>query len=152
MRTHRPAALSGDGHVSGLARDGHIIRCTVSPAATLAAPLLILPHIVSRAPPDSGARPAADRNRDLRASFPLIWMKEHSVMNWQQVEGNWKQLSGKLRERWGKLTDNDLQTIAGHRDQLIGRIQSSYGIAKEEAEKQVREFEHALDARSASRH
>ncbi len=73
-------------------------------------------------------------------------------MNWERVEGNWKQLSGKLRERWGRLTDNDLQTIAGHRDQLIGRIQASYGLAKEEAERQVSEFERSLDAKSATRH
>ena len=72
-------------------------------------------------------------------------------MNWEQVQGNWRQYSGKMREKWGKLTDNDLQTIAGKRDQLIGRIQESYGLAKEEAEKQVREFEHSLD-RSATRH
>lgn len=67
-------------------------------------------------------------------------------MNWQQVQGNWKQYSGKMRERWGKLTDNDFQRIAGQREHLLGRIQESYGIARDEAEKQVREFERSLDA------
>ena len=61
-------------------------------------------------------------------------------MNWDQVEGKWKQASGKAKEKWGKLTDDDLQRISGKRDQLVGRIQERYGIAKEEAERQVDEF------------
>jgi uncharacterized protein YjbJ (UPF0337 family) len=61
-------------------------------------------------------------------------------MNWTQVEGKWKQAKGKVRERWGKLTDNDLEEIAGRRDQLIGRIQERYGILKQAAEEQVNEF------------
>jgi uncharacterized protein YjbJ (UPF0337 family) len=57
-------------------------------------------------------------------------------MNWDQISGMWKQYSGKLRERWGKLTDDDLQQIAGKKDQLIGRIQERYGISREAAEKE----------------
>ena len=61
-------------------------------------------------------------------------------MNWDQMEGKWKQAGGKVKEKWGKLTDDDLQVIAGKRDQLIGKIQERYGIAKEEAARQVDEF------------
>jgi uncharacterized protein YjbJ (UPF0337 family) len=61
-------------------------------------------------------------------------------MNWDQVEGKWKQASGKVKEKWGKLTDDDIQRIGGKRDQLVGQIQERYGIAKEEAERQVEEF------------
>ena len=61
-------------------------------------------------------------------------------MNWDQLEGKWKQYSGKAKEKWGKLTDDDLEVIRGRRDQLIGKIQERYGIAKQEAEKQVAEF------------
>ena len=61
-------------------------------------------------------------------------------MNWDQVEGNWKQFSGKVKEKWGKLTDDDLATIGGKKDQLVGRIQERYGIKKEEVEKQLDEF------------
>ncbi len=62
-------------------------------------------------------------------------------MNWDQIQGNWKQVAGKVRETWGKITDDDFERIAGQRDQLIGAIQQRYGVAKEEAEKQVRRFE-----------
>ena len=58
-------------------------------------------------------------------------------MNWDQIEGKWKQFTGSARERWGKLTDDDWQTIAGKKDQLVGRIEARYGIAKAGAEKQA---------------
>ena len=57
-------------------------------------------------------------------------------MNWDRVEGNWKQLSGKVREKC-KLTDDDITVVKGKQDQLVGRIQERYGIAKDEAERQV---------------
>jgi uncharacterized protein YjbJ (UPF0337 family) len=62
-------------------------------------------------------------------------------MNWDQVAGNWKQFSGKVREQWGKLTDDDLTVIGGKKDQLVGRVQERYGIAKDEAERQVDDWE-----------
>ncbi|EIJ48560.1 hypothetical protein GWL_05940 [Herbaspirillum sp. GW103] len=62
-------------------------------------------------------------------------------MNWDIVEGNWKQFKGKAKEQWGKLTDDDLDVIAGKRDQLAGRVQEAYGMSKDEAEKQIRDWE-----------
>jgi uncharacterized protein YjbJ (UPF0337 family) len=62
-------------------------------------------------------------------------------MNWDIAEGNWKQLKGKVKEQWADLTDDDLTKIEGKRDQLIGRVQERYGIAKDEAEKQVKAWE-----------
>ena len=62
-------------------------------------------------------------------------------MNKDQLEGNWKQLKGAVRETWGKLTDDDFDRIAGKREQLVGTLQKRYGIAKEEAERQVKDFE-----------
>jgi uncharacterized protein YjbJ (UPF0337 family) len=61
-------------------------------------------------------------------------------MNWDQIEGKWKQAMGKVRVKWGKLTDDDLTTVNGKKEQLIGKIQERYGIAKDVAEKEVDEF------------
>lgn len=61
-------------------------------------------------------------------------------MNWDQIKGKWKQFRGSAKEQWGKLTDDDLDVAEGHRDQLVGKIQERYGIAKEEAERQVDEW------------
>lgn len=62
-------------------------------------------------------------------------------MNWDQIKGNWKQAKGDVKAQWGKLTDDDLARIEGNRDILVGRIEEAYGIAREEAEKQVKAWE-----------
>jgi uncharacterized protein YjbJ (UPF0337 family) len=62
-------------------------------------------------------------------------------MNWDRIQGDWKQLFGHAKERWGKLTDDDLTIVAGRRDQLAGKIQERYGVAVEEAEKQIAEWQ-----------
>jgi uncharacterized protein YjbJ (UPF0337 family) len=59
-------------------------------------------------------------------------------MNWDQIKGNWLQVKGKVRETWGDLTDDDIARIEGNQEQLVGRVQERYGIAKEEAERQVK--------------
>ena len=62
-------------------------------------------------------------------------------MNWDRIEGNRKQIRGKVQEKWGKLTNDDLDVIEGKREQLLGKIQNRYGVARAEAEKQLREWE-----------
>ena len=71
-------------------------------------------------------------------------------MNWDHIEGKWKQYAGQLKEKWGKLTDDDLDQIAGKRDQLIGIIQERYGLAKEEVEREIENFSKSLKATSST--
>ena len=61
-------------------------------------------------------------------------------MNWDRIEGNWLQFKGKAKEQWGKLTNDDMDRLDGKREQLIGRIQESYGLTRDEAEKQVTDW------------
>ena len=65
-------------------------------------------------------------------------------MNWDQIEGKWKQFRGNVQQQWGKLTDDEVDQIDGHRDELVGKVQERYGIAREEAERQVKEWEQGL--------
>jgi uncharacterized protein YjbJ (UPF0337 family) len=58
-------------------------------------------------------------------------------MNEDTLKGQWKQLKGKAREQWGKLTGDDLDRIQGQSEQLVGSIQERYGVAKDEARRQV---------------
>ena len=58
-------------------------------------------------------------------------------MNRDQMEGNWKQFTGSAKEQWGKLTDDDLDVVAGKREQLEGKIQERYGKSKDEAKQEV---------------
>lgn len=62
-------------------------------------------------------------------------------MNWDIVKGNWKQFRGEVKAQWGKLTDDHLDVISGKRIELAGKIQEAYGITKDEAEHQIKEFE-----------
>ncbi|MEO8278706.1 MAG: CsbD family protein [Ideonella sp.] len=66
-------------------------------------------------------------------------------MNWDRIEGNWKQIKGKAKVQWGKLTDDDLDIVAGKRQELAGRIQERYGVTKDEAEKQVDSWGNSAD-------
>lgn len=61
-------------------------------------------------------------------------------MNWDQIEGRWTELKGKARASWGKLSDDELEQIAGKKDQIVGKLQQKYGLAHEEAEKQADEW------------
>jgi len=66
-------------------------------------------------------------------------------MNWDRIEGNWKQVVGKAKTQWGKLTNDDWDIIAGRREQLSGKIQERYGLAKDAADKQVNEWVRQAD-------
>jgi uncharacterized protein YjbJ (UPF0337 family) len=90
-----------------------------------------------------GAKGFSHGNASAPRALPAIacvqpTTSEERVMNWDRIEGNWKQLAGKVKEQWGKLTEDDVTVINGKQDQLVGRIQECYGVAKDEAERQVK--------------
>ncbi|KOC91576.1 CsbD family protein [Winslowiella iniecta] len=62
-------------------------------------------------------------------------------MNEDRISGNWKQFKGKIKEKWGDLTDDDMTVVEGKREQLLGKIQERYGYGKDQAEKELKEWE-----------
>lgn len=66
-------------------------------------------------------------------------------MNWDTIKGNWKQITGEAKSQWGKLTDDDIQQAEGDREKLVGKVQERYGVAKDEAERQVDDFAARVD-------
>lgn len=60
---------------------------------------------------------------------------------WEKIKGGWSQTRGAVKEQWGRLTDDDLLEIEGRRDQLVGKVQTRYGITREQAEAQVATWE-----------
>ena len=62
-------------------------------------------------------------------------------MNWDRIEGNWKQMKGAVKDKWGKLTDDQFTSIAGKRDKLVGHVQEAYGLSRDDADKQVKDWE-----------
>ncbi|MBL0164025.1 MAG: CsbD family protein [Xanthomonadales bacterium] len=65
-------------------------------------------------------------------------------MNEDRIQGKWKQLKGSIQEKWGKLTNDDLDVAEGNTKYLAGKIQERYGMAKDEAEKAVKEYERSI--------
>ena len=61
-------------------------------------------------------------------------------MNWDRVQGNWKQAKGEILKQWGQLTNDDVDVVAGEREKLVGKLQDRYGIAKDEATRQIDEW------------
>jgi uncharacterized protein YjbJ (UPF0337 family) len=67
----------------------------------------------------------------------VIVALERRIMNAEQVKGNWQIFKGKIKEQWGKLTDDDVNVAEGQFDQVAGKIAVKYGMAKEDARKQL---------------
>ena len=65
-------------------------------------------------------------------------------MNRDTIQGQWTQVKGKVKQQWAKLTDDDVTRIEGKRDVLVGKIQERYGVAQDEAERQVKQFERSM--------
>lgn len=62
-------------------------------------------------------------------------------MDKDTVKGQFTQLKGKIKQQWGKLTDDEIDQMEGHADVLAGKLQEKYGLKKEEAERQAKEFQ-----------
>jgi uncharacterized protein YjbJ (UPF0337 family) len=67
-------------------------------------------------------------------------VKELRAINSDRTAGAWRQIKGKVKERWGKLTDDEIDQLEGRGERLAGKLQEKYGLARDEAELQAREF------------
>ena len=65
-------------------------------------------------------------------------------MDWDRISGNWAHWRDRIRERWSRLSNDELDSVAGRRDLLVGRIQKAYGLGSDEAERQLRNWERNL--------
>jgi uncharacterized protein YjbJ (UPF0337 family) len=67
------------------------------------------------------------------------------TMNRDIAKGNFTQLKGKIKEQWGKLTDDEIDELEGKSEILAGKLQERYGLKREDAERQVKEFQDRND-------
>lgn len=77
----------------------------------------------------------------VHAQSTTTTIKNEASEAWAKIQGAWTQSKGAVKEQWGKLTDNDVQEIDGRREVLVGKLQTRYGISREEAEREVDGFE-----------
>jgi len=62
-------------------------------------------------------------------------------MNEDIIKGKWNEVKGSIQKKWGKLTNDDIEQINGDRTKLTGKIQKVYGLQRDEAEKQLKDWE-----------
>jgi uncharacterized protein YjbJ (UPF0337 family) len=78
--------------------------------------------------------------RGLGRQSGFISTGKEASMNTDVLQGKWREMKGKVKEQWGKLTDDDLDTIDGKSEQLLGLLQQRYGYAREKAEEEYKRF------------
>jgi len=61
-------------------------------------------------------------------------------MNEDILKGKWHEMKGEVKKQWGKLTDDDLKTISGEKEKLVGILQTKYGYAQDKAEDEYKAF------------
>lgn len=72
-------------------------------------------------------------------------------MNQDTIKGQWKQVQGKLKQQWADFTDDDIKYAEGSRDYLVGKVQERCGRTREQAEREVHDFEQTLSPNASSR-
>ncbi len=70
------------------------------------------------------------------------------MSNSDTLKGQWKQIKGQLREQWGRLSDDEIEQIRGSSQNLIGKLQERYGLARDEAEAQFARFMRNISERA----
>ena len=64
----------------------------------------------------------------------------HKAACCEKSEGKWKQLKGRIKEKWAELSDDELESVDGSSERLIGALQERYGLARDEAKQQFEEL------------
>lgn len=54
--------------------------------------------------------------------------------------GNWQESIGSAKETWSKLTEEELVKSEGNEHKLAGLVQGRYGLTRDEANRQAKEF------------
>jgi len=52
-------------------------------------------------------------------------------MNWERIEDNWNRIKGNVIEQWDDLSA----------DQLVSRVQETYGISDDESERELTDWQ-----------
>jgi uncharacterized protein YjbJ (UPF0337 family) len=62
-------------------------------------------------------------------------------MNWSNIESGWKDFKANAKQQWSKLTDDQISGTMGKREQLSTKVQEAYSLSKEDAERQISDWQ-----------
>lgn len=62
-------------------------------------------------------------------------------MNWSSIESGWNDFKASAKQQWSKLSDDQIAGTKGKREQLSSRVQEAYALSKEDAERQISDWQ-----------
>jgi uncharacterized protein YjbJ (UPF0337 family) len=62
-------------------------------------------------------------------------------MNWSAIESGWSFYKANAKQQWSKLSDEQINDTLGKREDLSSRVQEAYALSKEDAERQISEWQ-----------
>ena len=62
-------------------------------------------------------------------------------MNWDRLEGSLREVTGRIKQHWGRLVSDSATETDGQHDELVGKIQQTYGISRDQAERQINDWD-----------
>jgi uncharacterized protein YjbJ (UPF0337 family) len=76
--------------------------------------------------------------------------REESTMNWSRIESGWKQYKVDAKTQWSRLSNQQIESTLGKREQLAISVQQAYALSKEEAERQISAWQSRQGKKPAS--
>ena len=62
-------------------------------------------------------------------------------MNWSTIQEGWNQYKVSAKQQWDKLSEEQIAGTQGKREYLASRVQEAYSVNKEEAERQIMDWQ-----------
>ena len=62
-------------------------------------------------------------------------------MDWSIIEARWREYRAAAKRQWDKLSEQQLHGTSGKREYLVRRVQEAYALTREEAERQVSDWQ-----------
>ena len=64
-------------------------------------------------------------------------------MNWTTIEQGWGRYRASAKRRWDRLSEQQIAGTQGRRDYLMSRVREAYALSREEAERQISDWQAA---------
>jgi len=62
-------------------------------------------------------------------------------MDWNLIETAWNEYKASAKRQWDRLSEQQLAGTKGKREYLASRVREAYSLSKEEAERQVSDWQ-----------
>ena len=71
-------------------------------------------------------------------------------MDWSAIESRWQEYKVAAKRQWDKLSEAQLSGTRGNREHLLKRVQEAYSLSRDEADRQLADWQDRESERSAN--